>query len=453
MSEEPEATEQPTEVETENETAEQNPLFNALFEAAEEQESAEEPPEEIPHPSSLTDALYDIETQSEESIEEESEEQPEQESVQGSAAGEPPEAARPKKKRKKVKQVIDPEVPVEHQQQVAFSQPEESEEDKIVKGLIPEEKEYYELAKFASGNMPEHKDLDKKFLNFFKQSKAYVEKRLKDDPYTDLAEDQDYKEFMAKNRPQFSQQDAKKVERAMITRQAEDAAEARVRPEVERLRKEQELARKKPVLDRVKAGFRSQFAAILPEEVQEKIKQEGGLEEIQKEDPLRFQVMDSITKNLFSFADSFVDITQGLVPYDESNQIHKELLDWVQQEQDNYIKTGETVREGKTFMRRERFHALPEDKRTQYFTWSDDDLLKLLVMRAKQRLGATLDYQQKMLESAGYVRSTAKPKPKAQKPTMPQTVSAPQVAPSPRASESAPQPQSKALNPMSILGM
>ena len=453
MSEEvqPEAEVEETSVTEESPATEEkasNPLFDALFEAAEEPQE-EEVPEDAPAPSSLSEALYDLENEEpiEEVEEEESEVKAEEKEV-----GEPPVAARPKRKAKKVKQVIDPEIPkAERETKVAFSQPEESEDDKVIKDLIPEEKEYYDLAKFAAGNMSEHRDLDKQFLGFFKKSKAYVEKRLKEDPYADLSDDAEYKQFMEKERPKFSQIDAKKVERAMITKQAEEAAEARVRPEVERLRKEQDMAQKKPKIDAQKAGFRQNFGVILPEDVQEKLKGDGGLESIQKEDPLRFQVMDSITQNLFTFADAFVDITQGMAPYDETNQTHKELLDWVNKEQENFIQGGETGKEGKTFMRRERFYATPENQRTQYYTWTDDDLLNLLVMRAKQRLDGTLDYQAKMLENAGYVRAGSKPKAVKPQPT-PQQASAPQITPRPRSNQPAQEAQKNAT-PLSILGM
>lgn len=423
-----------------------NPLFDALFEAADD-ESAPEESEEIQAPSSLSEALYDIENEVDEP---ESESEPVKEEPKAET-GEPPEAARPKRKAKKVKQVIDPEIPNQvPETKVAFSTNEETEEDKIVKELIPEEKEYYELAKFASNNMEEHQDLDIKFLDFFKKSKSYVEKRLKDDPYAELTDDHEYKEFLEKHRPKFSQTDAKQVERKMITRQAEEAAEARVRPEVERLRKEQEIARKKPQADNTKMGFRQNFGVILPEDVQKKLKEEGGLETVQKEDPLAFQVMDSITQNLFTFADAFVDITQGISPYDETNQTHKELLDWVQKEQDAYIESGETGKDGKTFMRRERFYATPESQRTQYYTWEDGDLLNLLVMRAKQRLDGTLNYQRTMLQNAGYVKSGASPQPAKAKPVPQQK--APSLSPTPRSNQPA-QDQVVKNTPLAILGL
>ena len=164
--------------------------------------------------------------------------------------------------------------------------------------------------------------------------------------------------------------------------------------------------------------------------------------------------MDEITTNLLRFADAFQDITSGITAYDETNQLHKELLDWVQQEQDHYINTGDTSKDGKTFMRRERYWATPEDQRTQYFTWSDDDLMSLLVFRAKQRLDETLKYQEKMLESAGYTRATA-PAPKQPQAPVKQPQPTPKVSPTPRGGQQvATQGAAKEpVTPISILGM
>jgi hypothetical protein len=178
--------EQSTEVEESEETKveeqeTQNPLFQSLFDAAKPEQEAETPLV-APQPSSLTEALHDIEKEPEVEIANEQVEEEETKQEQPES-GEPPEAAKPKKKVKKVKQVIDPEIPkVEETQPEAPAFAEESEQQKIIKNLIPEEKEYYDMAKFASDNMEEHRGLDEEFLEYFKKSKNYVEKRLKDDP-------------------------------------------------------------------------------------------------------------------------------------------------------------------------------------------------------------------------------------------------------------------------------
>ncbi len=446
----------PQEETQEEEKPKENPLFASLFEAAEEPAETEQE-EEIPMPSSLGEALHDIEMSAEEPQEEVQEEEAQEPQEEQAESGEPPEAARPqKKKAKKIKQVVDPEVPEQKQeapqqeQKIAFA--EESEDEKIVKELIPEEKEYYDMAKFASENLNGYEGVEKKFLDYFKKSKAYVEKRLKEDPYVELADDFEYKEFVEKNRPNFTQADAKKIERAMITKHAEEAAEARVRPEVERLRREQEIARKKPEVDKKKAEYRQHFHKILPDDAQQIIEKEG-VDALEKADPLGYKVMNEIYTNLLRFSDTFQDITSGLIDYDESNTVHKELLDWVKMEQDNYINTGDTKKEGKTFMRRERYWATPEDKRSEYFTWSDDDLMSLLVFRAKQRMDQTLTYQREMLAKSGYVRQGAQAAQAVQpKPAPVSTPPSPPVSPAPRGGGQQ-VTQSKATTPLSILGM
>lgn len=457
MSEEEQSpdTEQPQEPQEAQEAQEQpqeNPLFQSLFDAAEPEQEQVETPFIAPQPSSLTEALHDIELEPEVVVADEEEKETVEENTE--QQGEPPEAAKPKKKSKKVKQVLDPEIPVSPEVPVtppAFS--EETEEQKILKDLIPEEKEYYDMAKFASDNMEDHKGLDKEFLDYFSKSKNYVEKRLKDDPYADLSEDFEYKEFVEKNRPKFSPVDAKKIERAMITRQAEAAAEAKVKPEVERLRREQEVARLKPKVDQKKAEYRQQFHKILPEDAQEVLAKEG-VEALEKQNPIRYKVMNDITTNLLSFADTFQDITSGLVAYDETNQMHTELLDWVKQEQDHYINTGDTAKDGKTFMRRERFYATPEDQRTKYFTWSDDDLMVLLVYRAQERLKETLKYQETMLEKAGYTRQAAPAQVTKPQQPAPAPTSAPDISPAPRVGQQeVPKAKADNNNVMSILGM
>jgi hypothetical protein len=294
--------------------------------------------------------------------------------------------------------------------------------------------------------------LDGNFLDYFKKSKEYVDKRLADDPFVELGDDDEYRKFIEQNRPKFTPQEAKKVEQEMFIAKAEERALEKMRPEVERLRREQELAQKKPVVAKKKSVFRAQSQNIIPEDFRKKL--EGGGDEavkkLQESNPLEFQVMDQISSNLLSLADTFVDVTSGTIDYDESNTVHKQLLEWVQKEQDTYVEGGDTKKDGKTFMRRERFFTLPEDKRTEYFTWSDDDLLGIMTWRAKQQLDAMLAHQKQVLAQAGYVKG-GQPRP-ARQPA--QAQQAPRVAPTPREGNTAAPGQGKeSVTPMSILGM
>lgn len=416
-----------------------NPLFKALFDAVEDEpEEAEDGPT---IPSTLNEALHDIE-HPEEAVATEPVSQEPVEQV------EEPEESKPKKKGKKIKQVVDPEVQTE---EPAFQQEEDDPNKESIEALLPEEREFYDIAKFANDKMEGYDGLDGKFLDYFKKSKQYVDKRLADDPFVELGDDDDYRRFIKENRPEFTPQEAKKVEQEMFIAKAEERALEKMRPEVERLRKEQELAQKKPVIAKKKSDFRAQSQHIIPEEFRATLADGGedAVKKLQESNPLEFQVMDQVSSNLLSLADTFVDVTSGTIDYDESNAVHKQLLDWVQEEQDTYIDGGDTKKDGKTFMRRERFFSLPEDKRSEYFTWSDDDLLGIMTVRAKQQLSAMLSHQKQVLEQAGYTRGA---QPQASRQPVP-AQQAPRVAPTPRQGETAARASKEAVTPMSILGM
>ena len=441
-----EVAEAPKEQPSEEVVDEVNPMFRALFDAAEEEGEPEAAP---PRPSSLTDAMFEIEAGPEA---EEPEATPEAEPVQEEKE---PEASTPQKKGKKVKQVIDPEVPEDPEapeEEVAF-QPE-GEDRAVVESLTPDERVVYDAAKFASSEMEEYNNLDGQFLDYFKKSQEYVAQRVADDPFVELVEDEGYRKFVEVNRPKFTQHDAKKVEQEMLVHKAEERALAKMRPEVDRLRREQELARMKPVVEKKKHNFRVLSKEIIPEDVR-KLLAEGGedaIKSLSESNPMEFQLMDQVSGNLLMLADTFIDVSSRVVEYDPQNNIHKELVSWVQQEQDTYVKSGDTKKDGKVFMRRERFAELPEDKKAEYFTWSDDDLLSIMAVRAQQQLEHLLTSQRETLAKAGYVKQ--QPPQQAQAPQPPQQPKAPQVAPTPRqggGEQSAVRPEP--VTPLSVLGM
>ena len=381
-----------------------SPLFKALYEAAEEpaepaQEEVEVPEEPKIEPHTLNEALdlMDEEPEEEEVIEE-LEQQP-----QEVATAEEPKKSQPKKK--KVKQVIDPDIPEQPKfEEPAFSKPEEDPDEEYIKTLLPEEREIYTIAKYASENMDEYKGAHEELKTYFNKSKAYIERRLKEDPHVDLREDQEYRNFMAQNRPRFNQNDVKKVEKEMIISEAEKRAEQKSSLENRRLKHELERIKKEPQVIRAKQGMRQAATQIIPEEFREKLSSPEGFEQLAKENPFEFQIMDGVATYLTQVSDTFIDITTGMTQYNPNDPIHKRLLEWVDEEQNNFINSGQTQREGKVFMRRERYHQLPAEKRAEYYTWSDDDLLGLLMARAQQRLENDLNNHRQALANAGYVR-------------------------------------------------
>jgi len=423
--------EQETQVE---EVAEQQPqeekkndLFSSLFDMVEE----EEPDEGIrPLKSedivSLSDAVNNLpEDQEEQStdegvVEEEATEEPKAEEV---------EKSEPKKK--KIKQVIDPDLPEEIKSNALVEREPKSDPDKdFYDSLLPEEKEVYDLAKYASEKMPEYKGADQQFKKYFTDTREYIEKRLKEDPHLNLADDDDYRAFINRSRPKFTGADARKVEQEMLLEKAEQRAREKLKPEIERVRREQEKINLAPKVAQKKANAQEMVKNIIPKEFRDIIEQENGIEIFQKTKPMEYTAIDAVTGQALMSANLLVDITTGNVPYDSSNQDHIALLNWVNNEQESFIQSGQTQRDGKIFMRRERYYQLPESKRAEYYTWSDDDLVQIIALRSQEAINSTLQRQQEILKA--YI-GQQQPQQQVKAPVQPRP-QAPKVPSSPRPS-------------------
>jgi hypothetical protein len=139
---------------------------------------------------------------------------------------------------------------------------------------------------------------------------------------------------------------------------------------------------------------------------------EGKQEDIQKfsqENPFEYKILENFTQQLLTYSDALTDIfldpsTQLDI---ENNPIHNELNQWIEKEQESFVQSGQTEQEGKIFMRRERYYAMPEDKRSEYYTWTDNDIMKILAIRYQNIVANALDQQKKQMQAAGYTKSQA----------------------------------------------
>jgi hypothetical protein len=63
------------------------------------------------------------------------------------------------------------------------------------------------------------------------------------------------------------------------------------------------------------------------------------------------------------------------------------------------------VRGGKTFVRRERMPLVPKDQVSKYYTFSDEDIINLIALRAKEAMNSKISSTRSALEKAGYVKN------------------------------------------------
>tara|TARA_Y100000004_G_scaffold165945_1_gene197249 strand:+ start:18416 stop:19789 length:1374 start_codon:yes stop_codon:yes gene_type:complete len=428
------------------EAPQDNPLFKTLFEIGENVETSatEEPEEPKEVPMTLNEAMEVLDEPAPEEAKEESTEEVAEEATEAVA----PEKTEPKKK--KLRKVVDPDIPDAVKNQPAFNFQEEEEVDDFAETLMPEEREVYDIAKYASKNMGEkYKGYDVKFKDYFTKSKAYLDKKMEDDPHFNPATDEEYSSFIERNRPKLSATEAKKIERKMWVEEAKDEVRKELVPRTEALRRELERAKMQPVMGQAQAKFRNMAQkVVIPKEFREKFEKGGdkAIAEFAKESPLEYSILENGTRKLLSYGDTLTGIFLNTIDLDMNNPVHKELLDWVNLEQEGYISSGQTEQDGKVFMRRERYYALPEDQRSQYYTWTDDDILKILALRVQEEVANSLEKQRLVLEKSGYVRQDATTEAPAQAPKQvapAQPAPPPAVNTTPRQGGAVSQPKAK----------
>lgn len=388
----------PEEVEEES----SNPIFNALFKAVEEDspEEGEEQEEAFTPPTSIQSALHEIGQDDQPAAEEETVEEAQEEEEQPA-----PEAKKKKVARKK--NIVDPDFkpskPIE-------SKPEAPQVDTSF--LNDKEKARYELAKWASSNVEGFRGKDAEYLKFFKAHKDLLDRKIADDPDVNLEEDEEYIRFLKQNRPAF---DVQRVNNERIRRDAEKSALDKLQPELEKQKKELAAIRNKPIAKQQIDGTKKAIANNIPKEILEGFR---GDPNYTKTHALEAKIVDRVLGDANAMATAFHEINNDIIEYDPKNNIHVALAKWIDLEQDTFIKTGRTKRNGKVFVRRERFNRVPESEKNNYYTFSDEELMDMLAKRAGKSMQDQIQSTLQELQNSGFVRAGQQ---QAQKPSEPKT--------------------------------
>ena len=366
-----------------------NPIFNALFKAVEKEEPEDEKEEEFAPPSSLQSALHDIEVGNEE------EPKSEEQSTEESQATEEVKEA-PKKRVARKKKIVDPDFKPETK-----IPPKPQSINVDTTGLNDAEKERYELAKWASSNVDGYKGKDAEYLQFFRNHKKYLEKRIQEDPDVDFQEDEDYKRFLAQNKVNFN---ANQVKEAKIQRQAEENALQKLTPEIQKQQRELHRLRAEPVAKKAIEESKKLVARAVPAEIMDEFKKNP---QFTKTHALEAKIVDRVLGDANKMIEAFHAIASDIIDFDEKNPVHVRLSNWINQEQEAFIQSGKTKRGGKTFVRRERYPNVPAADRDKYYTFSDSDVMQLLAKRAGDSMSKQIAKSLEELESSGFVRQSA----------------------------------------------
>ena len=399
---------------------EENPIFNALFKTVEDEPESEEEEEETPrHPTDIMGALAEIEAE---------EVQPAEEPV---TTEESPEVSvAPAKKKKRVARkpnVVDPNPRSAARQHIPRPA---HKEDPFVQSLSSEEKERYELAQWAAANMPDKQGLAGQYLTFFKNHKRYINKRLTDDPDIELEHDEGYKKFLQSDKPKVN---VREIEHARISRHAETSAVNKLAPEIARLERQQKAMQGGPVAQQRFEASKVHFKNAIPKDMQGEFSKNPAAFSEQR--PFETKIVNSVLEDAFAMAQSFYNILHEVEDYNEQNASHVGLSKWIDKEQTDFINSGKTKKDGKVFIRRERYPEVSEAEREKYYTFTDDEVIQLLALRVNQNISGKLSHLHKQLSSAGYSRSgaSASKAPTVQAPTRTPSPHQPSPRPGPSA--------------------
>jgi hypothetical protein len=301
------------------------------------------------------------------------------------------------------------------------------EVDEFEAGLLDEEREQLELAKYAEQRDPaKYKGQAAKVTKFLKDHQSYLEKNpAATEPGTDAAEK--YQAWLAANNVALPPREARRLE---ISREAERIADEKIaanRGEVSELHDENFRREQEPKIKQEADQFFTELAnSALPEEFT-KLAKEKGIEEAKKEFPLEYRVAGEVLTESAADVEEMRKITtintrtgRPLRAFDPANPQHARILGFIRT-QCNAFKNGhpgETaaqrqqrlrfqLNEGKSFLTRDEFYALKPEQRTAHWTFSIDQVVKMSAEAAKVAVKNRIDAERKVRESEGWTRRTA----------------------------------------------
>lgn len=279
----------------------------------------------------------------------------------------------------------------------------------LISKLDEDQKDEYEIAKFAENVSPALKGKAKETLDYFRKVDAFITSHPDATPDSD-----EFKDFVADNRPKYSPRERRMVEGQMIQSKASAQAKAELKGQLERQEREIHTLKVQPKIDAELSGFNHLLSTsiMLPEGVDGTGKEVAtaiatkGYTEAAKE----FSVEAPIIAQHQQTAAEYLRIANAVVPFDRNNATHKWLDTFVQNQGRILASQPEAakLRNGRTFLPLNEYAQLANTnptKAAQHWTFDDNDILSILAMNAHCQVSAEL----KKLEASGFKREKKVP--------------------------------------------
>jgi hypothetical protein len=348
----------------------------------------------------------------------------------------------------------------------AEQKPEEKPEEKPpvdeFDGWSDDEIEQYELAKAAEELDPEkYKGIADATKKFKQSITEYIERNQKEDPTRTFDEnDEEFMQAVAKLRPkEISKRDIRRVHEDKVAKRAVEMVRGDYDKKIDDLRKENRALKSEPKIAKALQEFNGSVSNMLEKSENKHVTRfakeanELGWKKFEEKYPTIAPLMGEELKRGSLLATEFVKIQEGAKDFDENDQTHREIAEFIEEQGKLFAEKGgeQRLRDGKTFMPRgewtrairqyeEALKKKSPDAKAMYdalskrWTYTNEDIVALLafdttfrvgfhvksemdrIKKSASALGITLNEESKPAEESA---ATAKPaaKPAAKKET------------------------------------
>ena len=270
---------------------------------------------------------------------------------------------------------------------------EDTEDD--LEDYLPEQREEIELARYAeSSNPKKYKGMEKKLVKFYSDLDTYIDKSDEEDRTFD-ENDEEFMQWVKKNKPTVSRVEQRRLERQMI----KDEALTEARSEFESKNKELE-EKIRQVSDKPKAE--KEFTRY------EKLLSEDGPEE---GDELAESIYENEMADAKRVGEEYLDLFYGLKTYDEKNTLHSWIIDFVTQQSEAFSKHGgdhlsKTV-DGvkKSFVPPSEYGNVDANK---HWTFTSSDIMDIMGNYFQTRAKDSVKSEEERLGKMGFTRQSGK---------------------------------------------
>jgi len=339
--------------------------------------------------------------------------------------------------------------------------PAPAPDDPFLASLVPEEKEAYELAKWAEENVAEFKGqgLAGKFLNFYKSVDQYINTERAKDPNRKFdEEDEAFQSFVESARPEIEPTKWERLKTDRLVAQVQEtttkAVTEKFSRENEELRHRQTLLEKKPLIEGRLQKFQDNVGQLMVAEkdspiatIAQKIGAEG-VDKALEADPIFTPIVVSAYNHGQTAAAEFLAMTNGVKAFNESNQVQNWLIRFIRRAGEVFAEKGgdkrvRTEEDGavKTFLPRGKFNEILQRNPAEaekHWTFSDEDVLAMIERNTKDHIKALVTAENERLTKAGYIRPAPAAAPGAA--TVPGTSNPPATNGAPHAATPPPEP-------------